>query len=262
MKGVNGSRHLWLALALGVVGLAGRAAPAEAQVIQRSNLDFRSAKRFALELRFGPYSPDIDSEFKNGQKPHETYFGNSRRLLTQLELDYQFFTRFGSAAVGLSGGYFTESAKSFFDPSAGQPAGTRSGDSTRLTLFPTALLGIYRADQLWHMFRIPLVPYGKLGLNYTFWSIYDGNDEIAKASAGGMSGKGRGGTWGWQASVGLSLVLDFIDPGSARELDSETGVNHTHIFAEWTKYAVSGLGGSDSLNVGDSTWSAGLLFEF
>jgi hypothetical protein len=258
---MNPTRRVLFTLVVALLGL-GVAAPAGAQVVQRSNQDFRSSQHFALELRFGPYSPDIDQEFKNGEKPHETYFKNERHLMTQLELDYQFFNRFGSAAVGVAVGYFTETAKAFFDPSTGMPATARSGDETRLSLYPTALLAVYRADQLWRLFHVPFVPYGKVGLGYTFWRIYDGNDKVSTAAGTSRSGNGSGGTWGWQAAAGLSFVLDFIDPGSARELDSETGVNHTHLFGEWTKYAISGLGQDNRLNVGDSTWSLGLMFEF
>ena len=57
-------------------------------------------------------------------------------------------------------------------------------------------------------------------------------------------------------------MLDIIDLGSARELDSETGINHTHVFVEYVKYEASGLGQKNKLHVGDSTWLAGLLFEF
>ena len=240
--------------------LAGR--DAHAQVISRPNESFRSAKHFALELRFGPYSPDIDAEFGGAKTPHQDYFGSGRRLMTQVELDYQFITEFGSAAIGGSVGYYRERAKAFLDQGPTVTPSIRSGDQTQLSLYPFALLGVYRADQLYRNLGIPLVPYGKLGLSYTIWSVYDGNDEVADGDSVGKTGRGRGGTLGWQMAAGLSLSLDFIDPGSARELDSDTGVNHTYVFVEWDKYAISGLGQSGKLNLGDTTWTAGLMFEF
>jgi hypothetical protein len=135
----------------------------------------------------------------------------------------------------------------------------RSGDKSRLALYPLALLAVYRADQTWRMARIPLVPYVKVGLNYTLWTVDDGNDKVATSAP---TGRGRGGTWGWQAAVGASLVLNFIDPGSARELDAETGINNTHLFFEMDKFEVSGLGQKNRLQVGDTTWLMGLGFEF
>ena len=250
------SAAITLGLALNLV----TPATAQAQLFQRPNEEFRSPKRYALELRFGPYSPHIDDEFPGAMyPPHKTYFGDGAHLMTQIEFDFQVFNRFGTAAVGISAGYFSETAKARNNQYA-EP----SGDDTSLSLFPFAVMLVYRADQLWNQLRIPLVPYGKIGLNYTIWSIYNGNGQVAAGGGimGGPGGRGRGGTRGWQGALGLSLALDFIDPGSARELDSETGVNHTYIFAEWTKYAVSGLGQSGRLNVGDTSWVAGLMFEF
>jgi len=124
---------------------------------------------------------------------------------------------------------------------------------------PVSLSGIYRFDFLNQRFGVPLVPYGKLGLDYGIWSVKNGNGEIPTDPAGG---RGRGGTWGWHAAIGLSLVLDFLDPGSAQQFDSETGVNHTHLFFELGHWALNGLGASGKMRVGDSTWVAGLLFEF
>lgn len=244
------------------LGLLAFAAPASAQLFSRPAENFRSPRNFALELRFGPYAPDVDAEFGGAAMPHEKFFGKGRRVMTQLELDYQFFTRFGSAGVGVSVGYFREKSKAFLSETVQSTNPQRSGDDTQLSLYPTALLLVYRADQLWRYFGVPFVPYGKVGLNYTFWSVYDGNDQVAEAGAAGLSGRGRGGTRGWQWSAGLALALDIIDPGSARELDAETGVNHTYFFAEWAQYDVSGLGQDRRLNVGDSTWVLGLTFEF
>ena len=179
--------------------------------------------------------------------------------MTQIEVDYQLFQAFGTAAVGVSVGYFREIAQAFAEPAPGEAATVRSGDKSRLSLFPFALLGVYRADQFWKHMRIPLVPYVKAGLNYTLWSVYDGNDKVA---ASGVSGRGRGGTLGWQAAAGVSLVMNVIDPGSARELDAETGINSTHVFFEVAKFEASGLGQENRLQVGDTTWLMGLTFEF
>ena len=77
-----------------------------------------------------------------------------------------------------------------------------------------------------------------------------------------MGGRGRGGTLGWHAAAGLALVLDFLDPEAARDFDDEMGVNHTALVFEYTHADISGLGRSDRLHVGDTTWSLGLMFEF
>jgi hypothetical protein len=231
------------------------AGTARAQTILHEENRFASSQHWALELRMGPYSPDIDTEFSGAsQPPHAKYFGSKKRVLFQAEIDYQFFHRFGSAALGAQAGYFREGAQSF------DVTGTETtGDRTALTLIPTSLQLVYRMDWAAKHLGIPLVPYGKVGFNYTFWRVTDANGDTARASDGS---KGSGGTPGWQAAAGVAILLDWIDFGSARALDSETGVNHTYVFGEVARYAATGLGRKNALNVGDTTWIAGLMFEF
>jgi hypothetical protein len=240
--------------ALGVLALSLAARSAEAQAVLHDEGRYRSSQHWALEVRLGPYSPDVDSEFKDAATPHETYFGSKRRVMAQLELDYQFFHLFGSAALGAQVGYFRESANSF-----NVAGNARTADKTALLLVPMALQLVYRMDEAAKRWNVPVVPYVKAGLSYTIWRISDSNGDVAH-SATGQSG--RGGTPGWQAAVGVSLLLDFLDPSSARALDGETGVNHTYLFVEGARYDASGLGRKKVLKVGDTTWVAGLMFEF
>ena len=117
---------------------------------------------------------------------------------------------------------------------------------------------MYRWDVAAEHLSIPLVPYGKLGLNYTLWQINDGNGNVPDY----QGGHGSGGTLGWQAAAGISLLLDFIDPSATRTLDMETGVNHSYVFFEWNRVDATGLGMKNKLHVGDSRWVIGLMFEF
>ena len=135
----------------------------------------------------------------------------------------------------------------------------RSGDNTSLRLIPVAALLVYRMDEAARQWKIPLVPYGKIGLNYTFWTVNDGNGNVPDYTGGG---RGQGGTAGWQAAVGMSLLLDFLDPGAARTFDADSGVNHTYAFFELDHIDGSGLGRKNVLRVGDDTWFTGLMFEF
>ncbi len=220
-------------------------------------------RNFAIEARFGLYTPNVDSEIGGGTGPHAFIFGDSRRPMWQLEFDWQVLQVFGTLAVGASVGYFKENAKACEletladDPS--QPMScTRSGDNTSLRLIPFAALLVYRFDVLAQHWKIPIAPYGKVGLNYTLWKVTDGNGHTP--SVGG--GRGAGGTLGWQAAVGIAFLLDFLDPAAARGFDADAGVNHTYAFFELTTIQASGLGRKNALHVGDNTWFAGLLFEF
>ncbi len=260
-----GARVLGMAAcAAGVCALASRPAAAQQPVQLDDEITFQSPQRWAFELRFGPYAPEIDSEFGGKAAPHESYFGDERRLMTQVELDYQFWHAFGSLALGVSTGYFRETAHPYVEPSPGSTPTDRSkADSTHLTLVPFGVGLVYRMDMAQRRWGIPLIPYGKLGLNYTIWSADDPDGEVATATAPGSSDKrrGRGGTLGWQVAGGLSLQLDFIDPDAARRLDTEVGINSTHLFIEWTRIELPAFGGEKKLHVGDTTWFAGLLFE-
>jgi hypothetical protein len=104
-----------------------------------------------------------------------------------------------------------------------------------------------------------LVPYAKVGLNYTIWTVNNGDGNVPDYAKGGH---GQGGTAGWQAAAGLALQLDFIDPAAAHEFDADVGVNHTYAFFELDHIDGSGLYRSNALRVGDNTWFAGLMFEF
>jgi hypothetical protein len=132
-------------------------------------------------------------------------------------------------------------------------------DKSTLKIIPVSVSAIYRFDYFLETRRFPLVPFGKLGLDWAYWQITDGNDEIA---TDGQGGTGRGGTLGWHAAAGLQFALDFIDPDAARDFDSDLGVNHTSLIFQFTYADISGLGMSDRLHVGDTNWSLGLMFQF
>ena len=263
-RGVAGrpcARRWWLAgpgaaalLALATGAFTPRDAGAQVVVGKRDRYD--SPQHFAFELRFGPYRPDIDSEFDGQNRaPYRDFFGAGRRLMTQIEVDYQILRRFGSLGVGLGAGYFSANGN---NPLA-DGSGTKTADESTLKIVPLSLSAVYRFDLGYEMYRIPLVPYGKLGLDYGLWWISNGNGEVAHDPSGGT---GRGGTLGWHAAVGLSLVLDFFEPDTARQFDAEMGVNHSHVFVELGHWDLSGFGRAGQLRVGDTTWVAGLLFEF
>ena len=235
----------------------------DTEVAQEADLDaqrhYRSPQDFAFELKFGPYKPDIDSEFPqtgpNARSPYRDFFGDGDHLFTQLELDWQILHRFGSLGIGFGVGYFQVSGPA----PVGTGTGLLSADQSTLKIIPFQVSAVYRFDYLLDRWEIPLVPYGKLGLDYDYWQITDGNDEIA---TDGRGGTGRGGTAGWHASVGLALVIDFFDPEAARDFDADLGVNHTALTFELSHSDVSGLGQPDRLHLGDTNWSLGLLLEF
>lgn len=211
-----------------------------------------SSRNMMVELKFGPYFPDIDKEFSSKQ-PFRDIFGTSQRLMTKLEFDYEFFTGFGIAAVGASLGYSQFKGKGLL------ASGERAGDTTKMHLLPLSLDLIYRFDWLWQKHKVPFVPYAKGGIDCYVWWVTDGVGDVARASDGA---RGRGATFGGHVSVGLSFVLDSLAPGMAQTFDVEMGVNNTMIFAEYVFSWVDDFGSSKSWDLGSRTFLAGLAFEF
>lgn len=252
---MNPRRFALLAGALGVTLLA--ASPAGAQVIETQGQYRGTPQHFAFELKFGPYRPDVDSEFpaSSGQHPYKDFFGTGRKLMTTMEFDWEIIRHVGTAALGVGMGYFKETGNNL----AANGSGNATEDTSSFRLIPFSLSAIYRFDLAYERFRIPLVPYGKLGFDYVYWTVTNGNGEVPTDARGGT---GQGGTLGWHATVGLSLVLDVFDQGAANQFDEEMGINHTHLFFEFTHLDASGLGASNRLHVGDTTWNAGIMFEF
>jgi hypothetical protein len=267
----RGGKWRWLIPVIGILGTRqalGQAIYHDEDTMRMFSEEFppinlgsrgQSPRTMAMEFRLGPFSPNIDSGLSNGATPHKTVFGTSTRLLYTLEVDYEILQRFGTFSIGATIGIFRESARAFVGTPDGLSTGVRSSDSTALRLIPFSLLAVYRMDVLAEQWSVPFVPYVKLGLNYTFWKITDGNGDAATLTQGG---RGTGGTAGWQVTGGLALQLDILDPASMRELDSESGLNHMYAFFEYSHIDASGLGMSNRLHVGDDTWSAGLLLEF
>lgn len=233
---------------------------AQAQDLELSDAErksYRSSQNFGFSLHFGPYRPEVDSEFGNRRNPgpYQLIFGSGSKLLSQADFEYQFLHTHGTLGVGLSAGYFSATGKARL----ADYSGAESNDDSRLRLIPLAASLVYRFSVLNDRYGIPFAPYAKAGFDYVIWAVNDGNGRIV---SDGNNGKARGATLGWHGTLGLSLVLDFMDPDAAHEFDSDTGVNHTHLFFEYTKATVNGLGEAHKLRVGDTTWNMGLLFEF
>lgn len=212
-----------------------------------------SRQDFAFEFRVGPYLPNVDDEFDGGATPFGDVFGDKKRILMALEVDWQALTvpdvlSFGPG-VGL--GYTTMSAKSPLASGDG-----RADQSTSLRILPHWAVGVIRLEVL-RQVGIPLVFTGKAGLAQALWWARNGTKP---ARDGDSKGKGR--SYGYYAGLGAMLDISFLEPGRARLLDSLSGINHVYLFGEAYQMQLDGFGSGGMMQVGDFTWTCGFAFEF
>jgi hypothetical protein len=192
------------------------------------------------------YRPDIDSDFAS-PGPYERVFAGGDRWMFRLGISKALYTAMGSVEVGVRTGYFEDSANGL------NLDGTRSPVETKFRVIPSSLALTYRFDWPVERYRIPLAPYVRATLERYNWWVSDVDGETES-----------GATNGWSATAGLAFLLDILDPGSARDLDRDAGVNHTYLFFEATKSSVDDFGSSSSLDLSDEDFAfgGGLLFVF
>ncbi|HEY6077966.1 MAG TPA: MXAN_2562 family outer membrane beta-barrel protein [Polyangiaceae bacterium] len=205
----------------------------------------------AVELRFGPYEPEVDSEL--GSTPFQDTFGDKNRYLFGFEADWQLFRipHFGTLGPGFGMGVTKFTAKAPFTDGSGT-----SNTDTRIWILPMHLVAVARADVLVKDFGIPFVPYAKLGFGYGMWWTNDGG----KASE--VDGvKGKGGSYGLTYAGGIMFLLDILDEDDAVTADGITGINNSYIFGEWYRPQLDGFGAEGIMNIGSSSWIVGLAVE-
>jgi hypothetical protein len=218
---------------------------------------YASAQNFAFEVRFGPYYPDVDAQF-GGSGPYKKVFGDDARLYFGVEFDWLplRIPYIGATGPGVGWGYTSASDKA-------KITGTDkdSDEETSLTIMPMHLSGVVRFDELMRRTGIPIVPYAKFGLGLGLWSTSAGSETSRVKNVAGKNVVGRDTTWGTHLALGGMFALNFLDRRSAAQLDESTGINHAYLFGEWMYANLSGIGSRPQMDIGASTWVAGLAFD-
>ena len=169
--------------------------------------------------------------------------------------DFRVWHEFGELSVGLSASKWKQTGKAL------TVAGAKSDDDTALNVVPLTLDAIYRFDVLAERYQFPLVPYAKLGYAYAIWWATNGLGNLARHTANGTTLVARGGTGGFDATIGLRLLLDVFEPGAARSFDIEMGVNHSYLFGEYRHLVLTDWGSAKSIDLSDGVWNFGLAFD-
>jgi len=250
--------------------------PAESLVADfRTRKDIESPRHWMLELKFGPYKPNVDSEPGLSGHPYRDVFGclpgkscskwAGYTVMSQAELDFQIWKGYGSLGVAGTIGYFRIKGKALQpdDPSLPYDPDSNpyiySGDSTVMNLLPLVVQVVYRWDYAAIKWGVPIVPYVKGGAVCTVWWIENGNGDVARF---GNGNKARGTTFGYEVNLGIAFLLDVLEPSAAKIMDREIGINHSYLFAEFVhsqvRWAVH-----DRMHLGmPATFLAGLALEF
>ncbi|MCA9661363.1 MAG: hypothetical protein KC486_23690 [Myxococcales bacterium] len=247
----------------------------ESKNAKKGYAKYESPQRFAVELKFGPYLPQVDRTVSGGGfGPYAKVFGQTNDrgetidepkngLLTAAAFEWQFLNPGGLGPLGLGYqfSFFRDTAKALLaDPPADESLSVRSeADSTVFWTMPMALQLVYRFEFMADRWHVPIVPYAKGGLAWALWWSKNGDGNLSRNSRGE---KALGGVWGWQINAGGMLRLDFLEIGSSRALDRTTGINHTYLFGEFQFSRIDNFGRADSMSLGDATWLLGLALEF
>jgi len=204
----------------------------------------------SVEIGGGPYVPSVDREF-SGATPYHDIFGGTPSPMWRLHVAKAIWSGAGSLEIGIKTGFWSKAGHAILG--GGPDAGQESGDRTTFNIVPTSLTLSYRAEQLYESYGIPLVPYGRVALERYNWWVTKGSKWTEK-----------GATNGWSASAGVALVLDWLDPDAAHNLDSDSGVSHTALYFDVTRSKVDDFGSKKSWDLSEKKlfWSGGLLVAF
>jgi hypothetical protein len=210
---------------------------------------------FLFELRMGTLIPRVGDEPGLSSNPYETIFGNQSMLYGGGEFGFIAWHGYGAVTVGFAAGYAEKYAPALLvtsDATNGQP----STEKTALIIFPMRVPVGYRFDLLWTRYRIPFVPYVKAALLMTPWRVTKGGTtEVVN----GQSGSGL--KWGYGFTGGLALILNVLSPQMAKDMENDTGIRRTYIFAEYNYDKLDDFG-KVGLNLSARYFTFGLGFEF
>jgi hypothetical protein len=293
---------LLLAAAAGLASLLS-AGPARAQMAHVPDNDWRQPDRhdaitkaaakpgFVVEVRLGPYLPDVDSGIpKTSVNPatgqpytpfadvfgldcdKQTFGSVKPRVLFGFEVDYLAarVPYVGTVGPGL-GWSFTQFSNRAQLSSTSRAMPMCSGEATTFTIMPMHASVVLRADELMRRTGIPFVPYGKFGVGMAWWrssndlgteTVCGTKDNPVKCMSAGSpsTGRGDGITPNLHFALGGMLSLNWIEPQVSARLEQTTGVHHAYLYGEYynDRLAIA----SNVMRVGAQSWVAGLAIDF
>lgn len=168
-------------------------------VLYGQHRSLESPQNFAIELRFAPFTPAIDSDPSlHGATPFADILHDHARLLFGGEFDWQAIRipHLGTLGPGVGIGYTKMSALADFTTPHNLPGGgttLTSGETTSLEIYPFYAVAVLRADVIMRELHAPIVPYAKFGIGYsigarrTRWARPRSTASAASAAASARS---------------------------------------------------------------------------
>lgn len=127
--------------------------------------------------------------------------------------------------------------------------GSVSSDPDTFMIIPLGLDAVGRLD---FFAEQPLVPFARIGADYWIWQ-----EAWDVGSADDVDTR-EGGKYGWHYGFGAMILLDWLDRGTASELEANTGINDTYLVGEWRSSQIV----SSGLDFTSTEVTFGLQFDF
>lgn len=246
-------RRRWL----GVVALVVLLAPsAWARDVKQTP---RSA---SFEFRMGSYLPNIDDEFGDQcgsiNCPYATIFEDDNPLMMLFSYHRHLLLDAGTLSLGGGFGYWNADEGRAVRTAPDVSPVDFADDKTEISVYPLFFELGYKLD----LFQdtVPLVPALRVGLDAYAWRIFDGEGEVTrfKDREGGNAGDAAGMSYGWHASLGVHILLDYFAPGMAADFDRDAGVNNSYLTIDYQISQISNFGGGETLWLGSEVLLIGI----
>ena len=193
-------------------------------------------------IRFGIMSPPSLKNASNGLTFKDIY-GDGMVPALLFDYEYPFTRAIGRLGLKAESGFIASSARGRFKNSA--RLGELPEERFTFLMIPLQTTVIYRiqfADTQW------IVPFVEGG------GVYYG---IAEMRDDGKAPR-LGGAPAAVAAGGVSILLDWIDPHSIRQLDADYGINHVWLTLQYRQI----VGVKKDLDVSTQMATAGFTFDF
>lgn len=201
-----------------------------------------SEQKSAASFRFGMASfPNLQNQ--SGTATFQDIYDEDKKPMLMVDYEWQLFQGFGKLGLKVGSGLLMASGKGQFEtPFQGS---TDAKEKYSFYVFPNSIAAVYRLDifdKQW------LVPFAEVGLDYmSFIEIRDDAEDFK-----------FGGAPHFHFAVGGSFLLDVLGRDMMSEIDSQYGVNHLWLTAEYRR--LESIAGDFDFT--DDVVNGGIMVEF